>query len=55
MWHIFPHGDHMEIESLRLNLQPLYREQPSTHIREEPENRETQATRSLGRVQPKID
>ena len=33
MWHIFPHGGHMEIESLRLDFQTLIITKPQNNSR----------------------
>ena len=42
MWHIFPRGEHMEIESLRLDFQPIdIKEKPTQNISEKnPEKEE---------------
>ena len=41
MWHIFPRGEHMEIESLRLDFQPYKYQRKTQNISEKnPEKEE---------------
>ena len=48
MWHIFPRGEHMEIEYLRLDFQPIHiKEKPTQNISEKnPEKEEKKKIRT---------
>ena len=46
MWHIFPRGEHMEIESLRLDFQPIpIKEKPTQNISEKNQKKEEKKKR----------
>ena len=50
MWHIFSHGEHMEIESLRLDFQPYKYQKIAQNMSEKnPEKEEKKKTRNKER------
>ena len=55
MWHIFPRGKHMEIESLRLDFQPYKYQRKTQNILEKNQEKEEKKKTRTKREEPRLE